>query len=104
MIALRTYDKSGYRDRTDEMQEQRKWPRKPMEANAFLYGSDGRPIGPCRVKDVSIGGALLAHSIGTELPREFVLSLSRGGQIPPSLSNSLANKRARRSPFHRDQY
>jgi hypothetical protein len=63
------------------MQEQRKWPRKPIEANAFLYGSDGQPIGPCRLKDVSVGGALLAHSIGTELPREFILSLSRDGQV-----------------------
>jgi hypothetical protein len=61
--------------------EQRKWSRKSVIADAFLYACDGRPIGPCRLEDVSVGGAKLTHSIAEEIPAELVLSLSRNGQV-----------------------
>jgi hypothetical protein len=33
--------------------EQRKWRRKPIGADGFLYTFDGQQIGPCQVRDVS---------------------------------------------------
>jgi hypothetical protein len=61
--------------------EQRKSPRKPIHTHGFLYAADGRPIGPCQVEDVSVGGAKLIHAMGDELPTQFVLSLARNGQV-----------------------
>jgi PilZ domain len=61
--------------------EQRKWRRKQMGADGFLYTCDGQQIGPCEVKDVSEGGAMLAVSAADKLPAEFVLSLSRNAQV-----------------------
>ena len=61
--------------------EQRKWRRKQMGADGFLYTCDGQQIGPCEVKDVSEGGAMLVRSNPDELPRQFVLSLSRDGRV-----------------------
>src|SRR5262249_8779681 len=65
----------------DMPREQRRWRRKPIGATGFLYTSDGRQIGPCEVRDVSEGGAMLVMSAADELPVEFVLSLSRNGQV-----------------------
>jgi hypothetical protein len=48
--------------------EQRKWARKAINAEGFLYASDGSPIGPCRVEDASVGGAKLTHTIAEEIP------------------------------------
>jgi len=61
--------------------EQRKWRRKPIGAGGFLYAFDGQQIGPCQVRDVSEGGAMLVLSCAEELPRQFVLALSRNGQV-----------------------
>jgi hypothetical protein len=61
--------------------DKRKSRRKPIGADAFLYSFDGRRIGPCQIKDVSEGGAMLVHSSGEELPSQFVLALSRNGQV-----------------------
>ena len=61
--------------------EKRKWRRKPIGTAAFLYSFDGQRIGPCQVKDVSQGGAMLVHSNADDLPRQFVLSLSRNGRV-----------------------
>jgi PilZ domain len=61
--------------------EQRKSPRKSIATNGFLYGSDGQAIGPCHVENVSVGGAMLTHLTGDEPPEQFVLSLSRNGQV-----------------------
>ena len=62
-------------------QEKRRWRRKPIGADAFLYSFGGERIGPCQVKDVSQGGAMLVHSHADELPRQFVLALSRNGRV-----------------------
>ena len=61
--------------------EQRKWPRKGVNADGFLYECDGWPIGPCRIEDVSVGGAKLTHAVGEKLPERLVLLLSRNGQV-----------------------
>lgn len=61
--------------------EQRKWRRKQMGADGFLYTCDGQQIGPCEVKDVSQGGAMLVISAADALPTEFVLSLSRNAHV-----------------------
>ena len=61
--------------------EKRKWRRKPIGTDAFLYAFDGQRIGPCQVKDVSHGGAMLVRSNPDELPRQFFLSLSRNGRV-----------------------
>jgi hypothetical protein len=61
--------------------EQRRWRRKPIGANGFLYAVDGQQIGPCEVRDVSEGGAMLVFSLAGELPVQFVLALSRNGEV-----------------------
>jgi len=61
--------------------EQRKWPRKVVPADGCLYGLGGELIGPCRLVDVSAGGAKLQYSSHNELPTEFFLLLSRNGQV-----------------------
>jgi hypothetical protein len=61
--------------------EQRRWPRKPINAACFLYTPDGKAIGACKMKDVSAGGAKLVHSFSDELPQELLLSLSRDGKV-----------------------
>src|SRR5262249_49562347 len=61
--------------------EKRKWRRKPIGTGAFIYAFDGQGIGPCPVKDVSQGGAMLGRPPADELPRQVVLSLSRDGRV-----------------------
>ena len=61
--------------------EQRKSRRKPIGADGFLYGANGQPIGPCQVENISVGGAMLSCENDDELPPDFVLSLSRNGQV-----------------------
>ena len=61
--------------------EQRRWRRKQIGADGFLYTCDGQQIGPCEVRDVSEGGAMLVIPVADELPPEFVLSLSRNAHV-----------------------
>jgi PilZ domain len=61
--------------------EQRKSPRKSVSANGFMYSAHGQPIGPCQIENVSVGGAMLRQATCNELPTQFVLSLSRNGQV-----------------------
>jgi hypothetical protein len=61
--------------------DQRRWPRKKVNTACFLYTNEGLPIGECRVKDISVGGARLVHSFAEEPPAEFLLSLSRDGKV-----------------------
>src|ERR1700736_6404141 len=68
-------------DGTIMPREQRRWPRKPVHALGCLYACDGQRLGPCRIKDVSHGGAKIAHSVRDELPAEFLLLLSRDGRV-----------------------
>lgn len=52
-----------------------------MDAAGYLYTGGGQPLGECRMKDISKGGARLAHSIATELPDELLLLLSKDGSV-----------------------
>jgi hypothetical protein len=61
--------------------DKRKFPRKKINAVAFLYTTEGGALGQCRVKDISSGGARLAHSLSDEIPAEFLLSFSRNGRV-----------------------
>ena len=61
--------------------DQRKALRRQVEAPGFLYAQDGSPLGECRMRDVSAGGARLSHSIANELPDQFLLSLSKNGHV-----------------------
>jgi PilZ domain len=61
--------------------DQRRFPRKRINAVAFLYTVEGGALGNCRVKDISSGGARLAHSLSDELPAEFLISFSRNGRV-----------------------
>jgi hypothetical protein len=61
--------------------ERRRAPRRKLDAPAYLYTGDGRPLGECRMKDISTGGARLAHSIAVELPDQLLLSFSKDGAV-----------------------
>jgi hypothetical protein len=61
--------------------ERRRAPRREVNAAGYLYTGDGWPLGECRMKDVSSGGARLAHSISNELPDVLLLSLSKDGAV-----------------------
>jgi hypothetical protein len=61
--------------------DQRKAPRRHVEAIGFLYTRDGRPLGECRMQDVSAGGAKLSYVIEGEVPDEVILSLSKRGTV-----------------------
>jgi PilZ domain len=56
-------------------------PRRKVSAVAYLYTTDGWPIGECRMRDVSAGGARLVHAITDALPAELLLSLSKYGAV-----------------------
>ena len=61
--------------------DRRRAPRRKVSAAGYLYTGDGWPLGACRMKDVSRGGAKLAHSIAGDLPNEFLLALSKDGAV-----------------------
>ena len=61
--------------------EKRKWRRKSIGADGFLYGLDGQQIGECHVRDISAGGAMIVRSSADDLPSQFVLALSRNAQV-----------------------
>jgi len=60
---------------------QRKMTRRTVSAVAYLYTTDGWPIGECRMRDVSAGGARLVHAIADALSAELLLSLSKDGTV-----------------------
>ena len=61
--------------------DKRKSPRKKISAVVFLYTTEGWPLGECVIKDISTGGARLAHALSDEIPAEFLLSFSRDGKV-----------------------
>jgi PilZ domain len=61
--------------------DKRKFPRKKINTVGFLYTTEGWPLGECRIKDISTGGARLAHGLSDEIPAELLLSLSRDGRV-----------------------
>ena len=61
--------------------DKRRFPRKKIDAVGFLYTADGWPLGECKIKDISTGGARLTHALSDELPAEFMLAFSRDGRV-----------------------
>jgi PilZ domain len=47
----------------------------------MVYRTDGRLIGPCRVRNISTSGAQIELRRETELPKTFLLSLSQKGNV-----------------------
>lgn len=47
----------------------------------MVYTSDGKPLVACQLCDVSATGAKIAVAKEVVLPKSFVLSLSRDGQV-----------------------
>jgi hypothetical protein len=47
----------------------------------YLYTTDGWPLGECRTLDISAGGARLDSLPADELPKQFLLCLSRDGKV-----------------------
>lgn len=61
--------------------EQRKSARRHPPLRAFLYTSDGWPLGECKLQDISVTGARLADLPEDEIPEQFLLSLSHDGKV-----------------------
>jgi PilZ domain len=61
--------------------DKRRSPRKKINTVGFLYTAEGWPLGECRIKDISTGGARLAHTLSDDVPAEFLLSFSRDGKV-----------------------
>jgi hypothetical protein len=61
--------------------DKRRSPRKKINTLGFLYTAEGWPLGECRIKDISTGGARLVCSLSDEVPPEFLLAFSRDGKV-----------------------
>ncbi len=61
--------------------ENRKAVRRKSQLDASIYSCEGKPLSLCQVQDISATGVKLLLPRETELPRTFVLYLSRGGQV-----------------------
>ena len=59
----------------------RKDPRSQVEQSAYIADDDGKPLFPCRMLDVSSGGAKLQVEEAMELPATFILVLSKDGLV-----------------------
>ena len=60
----------------------RRNPRAQVEQSAYIADDDGKPLYPCRMLDVSSGGAKLQIEGDTlELPATFILVLSKDGLV-----------------------
>jgi PilZ domain len=62
-------------------QERRRAKRTAVQTRGMIYTSEGKPLVACVLHDVSPTGAKLAIAKEIALPKSFVLSLSRGGQV-----------------------
>jgi hypothetical protein len=47
----------------------------------MIYDTDGKWVAPCRLRNISVSGAQLELKRETELPRTFLLSLSKNGEV-----------------------
>ena len=59
----------------------RKNARRLIQAVGYIYTIDGWPIGECTTLDMSDTGAKFVWTSSEELPREFLLSMSRDGKV-----------------------
>ena len=61
--------------------DKRASPRKAIKRPAYLYTSDGWPVGNCMTVDISTTGARLSLLTSEELPSEFLISFSVSGTV-----------------------
>ena len=61
--------------------EQRKHRRRMVSAPGIVFGTNGKPIVECQVRDVSETGAQIVLEREAALPREFTLAMSRNGKV-----------------------
>jgi PilZ domain len=63
--------------------DRRASPRQALGRDVLVYTEDGKPIGACRLSDVSATGARLsmAPRVLTKLPEEFILVLAKQAKV-----------------------
>jgi hypothetical protein len=61
--------------------EQRKSPRRAVSAPGIVFGTGGKLIVGCQLRDVSATGAHIILDKEAALPRRFVLTMSRAGSV-----------------------
>jgi hypothetical protein len=61
--------------------EKRKSFRRSVRQPAMIFNNVGSILGPCAIVDVSTAGAKLRPLKPMEVPAEFVLVLSKDGQV-----------------------
>jgi len=55
--------------------------RQPITVEGMIYDHHGKSIAPCTLRNVSAGGAQIELEQEIDLPRTFMLSLSRDGHV-----------------------
>jgi PilZ domain-containing protein len=61
--------------------ENRRSPRRDICQFAVVHGGDDRPLRPCFVRNVSATGANIGMESASDVPDEFILILTRGGDV-----------------------
>jgi hypothetical protein len=61
--------------------ENRKSPRRDICQFAVMHGGDDRPLARCLVRNVSATGANIGMESASDVPDEFTLILTRGGDV-----------------------
>lgn len=55
--------------------------RQPVNQDGMLFGANGAQIAPCRRRNISATGAQIELDREIELPKTFLLSLSKNGGV-----------------------
>jgi hypothetical protein len=55
--------------------------RQAISVDGMIYDQHGKSIAPCTLRNVSAGGAQLELEQEVDLPRTFMLALSRDGHV-----------------------
>ena len=61
--------------------EQRKHPRQTFSRTGIVFGTDGKLIVRCDLRDVSVSGAQFVLEREATLPRRFILAMSQDGKV-----------------------
>jgi hypothetical protein len=55
--------------------------RQPVEIDGMIYDRQGKQLAQCALRNISTGGAQLELTQEVDVPKDFVLSLSRDGHV-----------------------
>ena|SRR5579872_2913837 len=61
--------------------EQRQSRRRAVSTPGIVFGTNGKPIVECQLRDISATGAQIVLDKETTLPERFVLAMSRDGKV-----------------------